>query len=91
MAVLALGSLLCATSQDVFQLIRFVFVQGIGGAMVQSSGRTLGFRAMRQAPRESQGLMAMSPVRLFCRSAARGADHRLDSLARHFLLFLCRA
>ena len=52
MAVMALGSLLCALSQDVFQLILFRFVQGVGGAMVQSSGRTLGFRAMPQAPRE---------------------------------------
>ena len=61
MAVLALGSLLCALSQDVFQLILFRFVQGVGGAMVQSSGRTLGFRAMPAGSEgKAQGLMAMS-------------------------------
>ena len=61
MAVMALGSLLCALSQDVFQLILFRFVQGVGGAMIQSSGRTLGFRAMPAGSEgKAQGLMAMS-------------------------------
>ena len=46
MAVMAVGSLLCGLSQDVFQLILFRFVQGVGGAMIQSSGRTLAFKAM---------------------------------------------
>jgi EmrB/QacA subfamily drug resistance transporter len=39
--VLALASLLCGISQTVFQLILFRFVQGIGGAMIQSSSRAL--------------------------------------------------
>ena len=61
MAVMALGSLLCALSQDVFQLILFRFVQGVGGAMIQSSGRTLGFKAMPVGSEgKAQGLMAMS-------------------------------
>jgi MFS family permease len=61
MAMMAGGSLLCGLSQDVFQLILFRFVQGIGGAMIQSSGRTLGFRAMPQGSEgKAQGLMAMS-------------------------------
>src|SRR5580765_7649984 len=61
MAVMALGSLLCALSQDVFQLILFRSAQGIGGAMIQSFGRTLGFKAMPVGSEgKAQGLMAMS-------------------------------
>jgi MFS family permease len=61
MVMMAIGSLLCGLSQDVFQLILFRFLQGIGGAMIQSSGRTLAFRAMPQGSEgKAQGLMAMS-------------------------------
>lgn len=61
MGVMAIGSLLCGFSQDVLQLILFRFVQGVGGAMIQSSGRTLAFRAMPQGSEgRAQGLMAMS-------------------------------
>ena len=61
MGIMAVGSLLCGLSQDVFQLILFRFVQGVGGAMIQSSGRTLAFRAMPQGSEgKAQGLMAMS-------------------------------
>ena len=61
MGVMAVGSLLCGLSQNVFHLILFRFVQGIGGAMIQSSGRTLAFRAMpRGSEGKAQGLMAMS-------------------------------
>jgi len=61
MGIMALGSLLCGLSQDVFQLILFRFVQGVGGAMIQSSGRTLAFRAMPPGSEgKAQGLMAMS-------------------------------
>lgn len=61
MAIMAAGSLLCGLSQNVFQLILFRFVQGVGGAMIQSSGRTLAFRAMpRGSEGKAQGLMAMS-------------------------------
>ena len=86
MAVMALGSLLCALSQDVFQLILFRFVQGVGGAMIQSSGRTLGFKAMPVGS-ETDGHVA--PVRFFYRSAPRRPHHRLDSLARDFLFIVC--
>jgi MFS family permease len=58
---MAVGSLLCGLSQDVLQLILFRFVQGVGGAMIQSSGRALAFRAMPpDSAGKAQGLMAMS-------------------------------
>ena len=61
MAMMSVASLLCGLSQDVFQLILFRFLQGIGGAMIQSSGRTLAFKAMPQGSEgKAQGLMAMS-------------------------------
>jgi EmrB/QacA subfamily drug resistance transporter len=61
MGIMAIGSLLCGLSQNVLQLIFFRFLQGVGGAMIQSSGRTLAFRAMpRGSEGKAQGLMAMS-------------------------------
>jgi MFS family permease len=61
MWVMALASLLCGFSQNVGQLILFRFLQGIGGAMIQSSGRALAFRAMPPGSEgKAQGLMAMS-------------------------------
>src|SRR5262245_2584371 len=61
MATMAVGSLLCGLSQDVFQLILLRFLQGVGGAMIQSSGRTLGFGDMPEGSEgQGQGLMAMS-------------------------------
>jgi len=59
--IMAVSSLLCAVSQDVFQLIMFRFLQGMGAAIVQSCGRTLGFKAMPEGSEgKAQGLMAMS-------------------------------
>lgn len=61
MAFMAVGSLLCGLSQNVFQLILFRFLQGVGGAMIQASGRALGFRATPKGSEgKAQGLMAMS-------------------------------
>ncbi len=61
MAIMAVGSLLCGLSQNVFQLILFRFLQGIGGAMIQSSGRTLGYKSMPEGSEgKAQGLMTMS-------------------------------
>ncbi|HEY7320230.1 MAG TPA: MFS transporter [Candidatus Binatia bacterium] len=61
MTLMAVGSLLCGLSQNVLQLILFRFVQGVGGAMIQSSGRTLGYKSMPQGSEgKAQGLMAMS-------------------------------
>lgn len=58
---MAVGSLLCGVSQDVFQLIAFRFLQGMGAAIVQSCGRTLGFKSMPEGSEgKAQGLMAMS-------------------------------
>jgi MFS family permease len=91
MWVMALGSLLCGFSQNVGQLILFRFLQGIGGAMIQSSGRTLAFRAMPAGSEgKAQGLMGdVSSVRILCRAAHRWSDHRSGALARYiFFLFL---
>jgi MFS family permease len=61
MAIMAVAALLCGLSQNVFQLILFRFLQGIGGAMIQSSGRTLGFQSMPEGSEgKAQGLMTMS-------------------------------
>ncbi|HEX2226801.1 MAG TPA: MFS transporter [Candidatus Binatia bacterium] len=61
MGIMAIGSLLCGLSQTVLQLILFRFLQGVGGAMIQSSGRTLAFKAMPEGSEgKAQGLMAMS-------------------------------
>ena len=61
MWVMAVASLLCGLSQNVWQLIFFRFLQGIGGASIQSSGRTLAFKAMPAGSEgKAQGLMAMS-------------------------------
>ncbi len=61
MGFMAAGSLLCGLSQNVLQLILFRFVQGVGGAMIQSSGRALAFRAMPAGSEgKAQGLMTMS-------------------------------
>jgi MFS family permease len=61
MGIMAIGSLFCGLSQNVVQLIVFRFLQGIGGAMIQSSGRTLAYQAMpRGSEGKAQGLMAMS-------------------------------
>ena len=61
MWVMAAASLLCGFSQNIWQLILFRFLQGVGGAMIQSSGRTLAFQAMPTGSEgKAQGLMAMS-------------------------------
>lgn len=61
MGIMAAGSILCGLSQNVLQLIFFRFLQGVGAAMIQSSARTLGFRAMPKGSEgKAQGLMAMS-------------------------------
>ncbi|MGH7768727.1 MAG: MFS transporter [Candidatus Binatia bacterium] len=45
-AVFSLGSLLCGLSQGVLQLVFFRFLQGVGGAMLQSSSRALAAEAV---------------------------------------------
>jgi MFS family permease len=59
--MMAIGSLLCGVSQNVVQLILFRFLQGLGGAMIQSSGRALAFEAMPAGSEgRAQGFMAMA-------------------------------
>ncbi|MGH7826716.1 MAG: MFS transporter [Candidatus Binatia bacterium] len=50
--VISLSSLLCGLAQNLFQLILFRFVQGVGGAMLQSSSRAL---AAESVPEELGG------------------------------------
>lgn len=59
--VFALSSLLCGLSQSVGQLIAFRFVEGIGGAMVQSSARALASEAVpEQMGGRAQGAMTIA-------------------------------
>lgn len=44
--VFSVSSLLCGLSQTVLQLIAFRFIQGVGGAMLQSSSRALAAEAV---------------------------------------------
>ena len=51
-AVFSLGSLLCGLAHGIFQLVLFRFLQGVGGAMLQSSSRAL---AAESVPDEMAG------------------------------------
>ena len=50
--VLSVSALLCGFSQSLLQLIVFRFIQGVGGAMIQSSSRAL---AAESVPEELGG------------------------------------
>jgi EmrB/QacA subfamily drug resistance transporter len=53
------GSLLCGVSQNVLQMIVFRFVQGLGGAIIQSAGRALALEAVPPGSEgKAQGFMA---------------------------------
>lgn len=57
-AVFAVSSLLCGLSQNVFQLIMFRSLQGVGAAMSQSVARALAAEAMPENQQnKAQGLM----------------------------------
>jgi EmrB/QacA subfamily drug resistance transporter len=52
---------LCGLAQNVFQLIAFRFLQGVGSAMTQSAGRALAIEAMPEGSvGRAQGLMTMA-------------------------------
>jgi EmrB/QacA subfamily drug resistance transporter len=56
--IIALSSLLCGFSQNLLQLILFRFIQGIGGAMLQSSSRALAAESVpEQLGGRAQGYM----------------------------------
>jgi EmrB/QacA subfamily drug resistance transporter len=56
--LVALSSLLCGFSQNLLQLIVFRFIQGIGGAMLQSSSRALAAESVpEQLGGRAQGYM----------------------------------
>jgi len=53
------ASFLCGISQDVLQLTIFRFLQGVGGAVIQSAGRALALESMRPGTEgKAQGFMA---------------------------------
>lgn len=53
------GSFLCGISQDILQMIIFRFIQGVGGAVIQSAGRALALESMREGTEgKAQGFMA---------------------------------
>lgn len=57
-AVFTLGSFLCGVSQDVYQLIGFRIVQGLGGAMCLSQARALAMESVDvSASGKAQALM----------------------------------
>lgn len=59
--VFALSSLLCGLSQTVTQLIGFRFLEGVGGAMVQSSARALAAEAVpEEMGGRAQGSMTIA-------------------------------
>lgn len=59
--ILTVSSFLCGVSQDIFQLIMFHFLQGVGSAMTQSAGRALAMDAMPEGYEgKAQGLMTVT-------------------------------
>ena len=53
------GSFLCGVSQDIIQMIAFRFLQGLGGAVIQSAGRALALEAVPPGSEgKAQGFMA---------------------------------
>ena len=53
------GSFLCGISQNILQMIVFRFLQGLGGAVIQSAGRALALEAVPQGSEgKAQGFMA---------------------------------
>lgn len=59
--ILATSSFLCGMAQNVVQLIAFRFLQGIGGAMIQSSARALAMDAVPPGwEGKAQGFMTVA-------------------------------
>ncbi len=59
--VFTVATFLCGLSRDVFQLILFRLLQGIGGAMIQSQARALAMEAMPESSAgKAQGLMTIA-------------------------------
>ncbi len=57
-AILVVSSFLCGVSQNVLQLIVYRFIQGVGGAMIESASRALAMDAMGEGQEgKAQGIM----------------------------------
>src|SRR4051812_2808351 len=56
--VFCVSSLLCGLSHDIYQLVGFRLIEGVGSAMIQSSGRALAAEAVPEAMAgRAQGFM----------------------------------
>lgn len=59
--IITVGTVLCGVAQNIGELILFRFLQGVGGAIIQSSGRALAMEAMPEGSEgKAQGLMSMA-------------------------------
>jgi MFS family permease len=81
--VFTASSLLCGLSQSLIQLILFRFVQGVGGAMLQSSSRALAAESVPEnLAGRAQGYMTTAHhVGVDYRPKHRRFDDRLPELA----------
>ena len=84
--VFAVSSLLCGFSQTVLHLIFARFVQGVGGAMLQSSSRALASESVTEdLAGRAQGYMTTAHhVGFYPRAEHRRLDDRLFQLALEF-------
>jgi EmrB/QacA subfamily drug resistance transporter len=57
-----LGSLLCALSQNIHELIAFRVIQGMGGGMLMPVGMAMVFRAFAPAERAAAGALVSIPT-----------------------------
>ncbi len=81
--VFAMSSLLCGLSQTVLQLILARFIQGVGGAMLQSSSRALASESVTEdlAGRAQGYIDHRSSYRVYSWAEHRRLDDRLLQLA----------
>ena len=62
LAAFTLGSLLCALSQNIHELIAFRVIQGMGGGMLMPVGMAMVFRAFAPSERAAAGALVSIPT-----------------------------
>lgn len=62
LAAFTLGSLLCALSQNIHELIAFRVLQGMGGGMLAPTGMAMVFRAFAPSERAQAGALVSIPT-----------------------------